>query len=68
MLPARGREGAQPRVLSTVCGNMLPTKHALQAAEASATADLHVLADCGHWPHMERAAEFNALALEFLSG
>ena len=46
---------------------ILPPAHGRQAAEASGTAELHVLADCGHWPHMERAAEFNALALEFLS-
>ena len=46
---------------------ILPPEHGRRAAKASAAADLHVLADCGHWPHMERAAEFNALALEFLS-
>ena len=46
---------------------ILPPEHGRKAAEANAAADLHVLADCGHWPHMERAAEFNALALEFLA-
>ena len=46
---------------------VLPAKHGRQAAKASAAAELHVLADSGHMPHMERAAEFNALALEFLS-
>lgn len=45
---------------------ILPAKHGRGAARASSAADLHVLADCGHWPQMERAAEFNALALEFL--
>ena len=46
---------------------VLPVKHGRQAAKSSAAAELHVLSDCGHMPHMERAAEFNALALEFLS-
>ena len=46
---------------------VLPSEHGRQAGAASGTAELHVLPDCGHWPHMERAAEFNALALEFLS-
>ena len=46
---------------------ILPPAHGINAARASDAASLHVLADCGHWPHMERSAEFNDLALEFLS-
>jgi pimeloyl-ACP methyl ester carboxylesterase len=31
-------------------------------------ADLHVFARCGHWTQIERAAEFNALVTDFLTG
>jgi pimeloyl-ACP methyl ester carboxylesterase len=31
-------------------------------------ADLHVFARCGHWTQIERAAEFNALVADFLTG
>jgi len=47
---------------------IIPVKHAYRAARANDRVDLHVFANCGHWPHMERAAEFNGIALEFLSG
>ncbi|MCL0029242.1 alpha/beta fold hydrolase [Dehalococcoidia bacterium] len=46
---------------------ILPPEHGLNAARASKTASFQVLADCGHWPHMEKSTEFNDLALEFLS-
>jgi pimeloyl-ACP methyl ester carboxylesterase len=31
-------------------------------------ADLHVFARCGHWTQIERAAEFNTLVADFLTG
>jgi pimeloyl-ACP methyl ester carboxylesterase len=31
-------------------------------------ADLHLFARCGHWTQIERAAEFNALVADFLTG
>lgn len=35
--------------------------------EAIAGSELVLLDDCGHWPQHERAAEYNALSLEFLA-
>jgi pimeloyl-ACP methyl ester carboxylesterase len=29
-------------------------------------ADLHIFANCGHWSQLDRAADFNALAISFL--
>lgn len=46
---------------------MFPVSHAHRASKLVPTARLEVFADCGHWPHMERASEFNSLALDFLS-
>ena len=47
---------------------ILPVSHAYRASETSPNALLKVFDECGHWPHMERASEFNPLALDFLSG
>ena len=46
---------------------IIPVKHAHSAARALPSADLHVFGNCGHWPHVERASDFNRLTLEFLS-
>ena len=46
---------------------IIPVKHAHQAAKMIPEAEMHVFENCGHWPQMERAEEFNRLALEFLS-
>ena len=46
---------------------ILPVSHAYRALEAAPHARLKVFDGCGHWPHMERASEFNSLALDFLS-
>jgi pimeloyl-ACP methyl ester carboxylesterase len=46
---------------------IIPVKHAYRAASANSGIDLHVFSNCGHWPQLERAAEFNGIALEFLS-
>ena len=47
---------------------ILPVSQARAAAEHAPGARLHVFDRCGHWPHMERAGEFNELVLDFLSG
>lgn len=44
-----------------------PVRHAYRAARSIPHSDLHVFDNCGHWPHMERADDFNRLTLEFLS-
>ena len=46
---------------------MFPVSHAYRASELTPAARLEVLSQCGHWPHMERASDFNSLALDFLS-
>ena len=46
---------------------IIPVKHARRAARMIPRSELHVFANCGHWPQMEQAEEFNRLALEFLS-
>ena len=46
---------------------IIPVRHAHRAAQMIPNAELHVFEDCGHWPQMERAEEFNRLMLEFLS-
>jgi pimeloyl-ACP methyl ester carboxylesterase len=51
--------GAQDRIL--------PVAHAHRAAESLSNARLHILDLCGHVPNIERAVEFNALVLDFLS-
>jgi pimeloyl-ACP methyl ester carboxylesterase len=45
---------------------VLPLDHAVRAAE-SGPLELKVLSRCGHSPHLEAAAIFTALLLEFLS-
>ena len=46
---------------------ILPVSHAYRASEAAAHVRLQVFDQCGHWPHMEKASEFNSLVLKFLS-
>ena len=47
---------------------VLPVAHAYAAFRMLSTARLVVYPDCGHWPQMERAAEFNRMVGEFLRG
>ena len=47
---------------------IIPVEHAYRAAQVLPDCELHVFRECGHWPHMERAPDFNPLAAEFLSG
>jgi 4,5:9,10-diseco-3-hydroxy-5,9,17-trioxoandrosta-1(10),2-diene-4-oate hydrolase len=46
---------------------IIPVSHAYRASEAVPDARLHVFDQCGHWSHMEKASEFNSLAMDFLS-
>ena len=47
---------------------MFPVSVAYRASELAPAVRLEVFDQCGHWPHMEKAGEFNSLVLEFLSG
>ena len=51
--------GAQDRIL--------PVAHANLAAKRLPNARLHIFDPCGHMPNIERAQEFNALVIDFLS-
>ena len=45
-----------------------PVDGALVAMKTIRRAQLHVFGGCGHWVQLEKAAEFNRLAIEFLEG
>lgn len=45
---------------------IIPVQHAYNAVYESPTTKLCVFDQCGHWPQMEKSAEFNALVLDFL--
>lgn len=46
---------------------ILPVAHAEVAKSRTPNAHLHILDSCGHGPHFERPAEFNATVIEFLA-
>src|SRR4030042_1049591 len=46
---------------------LLPVAHAHLAAKRVPNARLHIFDPCGHVPNIERAQEFNALVIDFLS-
>jgi 4,5:9,10-diseco-3-hydroxy-5,9,17-trioxoandrosta-1(10),2-diene-4-oate hydrolase len=46
---------------------LVPPKQAQRGRQMLPNARLHVFPGCGHCPQLERAAEFNALALRFLN-
>ncbi|MDA0987895.1 MAG: alpha/beta fold hydrolase [Chloroflexi bacterium] len=50
--------GAQDRII--------PVHHAYNAARDAPRVKLCVFDQCGHWPQMEKSAEFNQLVLDFL--
>ena len=45
-----------------------PVDGALVAMKMIRRAQLHVFGGCGHWVQLEKAADFNRLAIEFLDG
>ena len=47
---------------------VIPVAHAARAAQVLEEAQVVVFPQCGHWPQLERAPEFNALVVRFLSG
>ena len=47
---------------------IFPVRHAYNAVCNSPRTILKVFDRCGHWPHMEKAKEFNALLVNFLLG
>jgi pimeloyl-ACP methyl ester carboxylesterase len=47
---------------------VVPWDTALLLLRLMPNADLHVFSHCGHWAQWERAAEFNGIATNFLTG
>ena len=45
---------------------ILPVEQAHRVARLAPGVEVHVWADCGHWPHMENADGFNRVTLDFL--
>ncbi|MDP3064227.1 MAG: alpha/beta fold hydrolase [Chloroflexota bacterium] len=46
---------------------VLPVSHAHEAARVLPQARVEVFPECGHWPQMEKAEQFNRLMVEFLA-
>lgn len=56
--------------LLTVWGaedNIIPVEHALEVERLIPNSIVCIIPQCGHWPHMERAEEFNDLLVRFIS-
>ena len=47
---------------------ILPVSHAATVRRELPQTIVRVIPRCGHWPHMERAEEFNELLIRFLRG
>ncbi len=47
---------------------IIPVSHAYLAARELPRAQVCIIPNCGHWPQMEKAEEFNEMVLRFLSG
>lgn len=47
---------------------LVPVEWAVRAATLIPDAEVHILANCGHWPPRERPERFNELLLGFLDG
>jgi len=45
---------------------IIPVNHAYNAIKEAPGVKLHVFDQCGHWPQMEKSAEFNRTVLDFL--
>ena len=46
----------------------IPVSHANLIGRALPRCVVRTIPECGHWPHLEQAAEFNALLTQFLEG
>ena len=60
-----------PISLMTVWGEndiVVPVSHAEMFRRELPRSTVHTLPECGHWPHMEKPDDFNALLAAFLKG
>jgi len=59
------------RPLLTIWGEedaILPASQAAAVRRALPLSVTRVIPECGHWPHMEKAEQFNDLLVRFLDG
>ena len=59
------------RPLMTIWGEedaIIPASQAIAVRRALPRSVTRVLPECGHWPHMEKAEQFNELLVRFLDG
>jgi 4,5:9,10-diseco-3-hydroxy-5,9,17-trioxoandrosta-1(10),2-diene-4-oate hydrolase len=47
---------------------IIPVSHARSVQQTLPDSLVHIIPQCGHWPHMEKAEEFNSLLAQFLDG
>ena len=47
---------------------IVPVHHAYNAAREAPDVELCIFDECGHWPQLEKANEFNKVVLDFLGG
>lgn len=60
-----------PVPLLTVWGredSIIPVSHAKLVRQELPHTNVHIMPQCGHWPHMEKAEQFNDLLIRFLGG
>jgi 4,5:9,10-diseco-3-hydroxy-5,9,17-trioxoandrosta-1(10),2-diene-4-oate hydrolase len=60
-----------PVPLLTVWGredNIIPVSHARLVRQELPHSVVRIMPQCGHWPHMEKAEQFNDLLIRFLRG
>ena len=58
-----------PVPLMTVWGEndiIIPISHAHRLRRELPDSTIHIIPECGHWPHMEKADQFNRLLVGFL--
>ena len=48
--------------------SIIPVSHAAAVRRALPRSVTRVIPECGHWPHMEKAEQFNELLVRFLDG
>ena len=66
LLPRLGELKAPLLVVWGEDDKVMPVKHAWEVAHRYPHIPVKVFPDTDHWPHMERADEFNELVLRFL--
>ena len=47
---------------------IIPVSHAENVHQELPDSIVRVIPECGHWPHMEKPAQFNQMLVSFLNG